>query len=186
MIWVGWREQRTETLIAAGVLALLAAVLVPTGLHMSSAYDRAGLAACLGDDPSLPCRQATDAFVSQFHSLSSLIAWLTLVPGLIGVLLSAPFALQFEHGTNRLDWTQSITRARGRHDLATRRGGPRRRVRRLLRRPRFVDTWLRPRFLTPHELTWNAASARPRVLLHAWTLDVAGDRDGANLTLSAT
>ena len=32
MIWVGWRQQRTETLIALGILALLAAVLVPTGL----------------------------------------------------------------------------------------------------------------------------------------------------------
>ena len=31
--WVGWRLQRTETLIAVGILALLAALLVPTGIH---------------------------------------------------------------------------------------------------------------------------------------------------------
>ena len=43
MIWVGWRQQRTETLIAAGILALLAALLVPTGLDMANAYDHDGL-----------------------------------------------------------------------------------------------------------------------------------------------
>ena len=40
------------------------------------------------------------------------MAWLTIVPGLIGVLLAAPFVLQLESGTYRLDWTQSITRGR--------------------------------------------------------------------------
>jgi hypothetical protein len=36
VIWATWRQQRTETLIAAGILALLAALLIPTGLRMSS------------------------------------------------------------------------------------------------------------------------------------------------------
>jgi hypothetical protein len=34
------------------------------------------------------------------------------VPGLIGVLLAAPFIFDLEHGTYRLAWTQSITRSR--------------------------------------------------------------------------
>jgi hypothetical protein len=34
------------------------------------------------------------------------------VPGLIGVLLAAPFILDLEHRTYRLAWTQSITRGR--------------------------------------------------------------------------
>ena len=41
-----------------------------------------------------------------------MIAWLTLIPGLIGVLLAAPFVLALEHGTYRLDWTQSVPRRR--------------------------------------------------------------------------
>ena len=37
---------------------------------------------------------------------------MTIVPGLIGVLLAAPFLLELENGTYRLAWTQSITRRR--------------------------------------------------------------------------
>ena len=112
MTWVAWRQQRTETVITVGILVLLAALLLPTGLDMASAYHRDGLAACLGPGASLSCQQAIDDFGARFDSLNSLIAWLTLVPGLIGILLAAPFVLQLEHGTYRLDWTQSITRRR--------------------------------------------------------------------------
>jgi hypothetical protein len=112
MIWVAWRQQRTESLIAAGILALLAVLLVPTGLDMASAYHHAGLTACAGHEASGSCGDAVRAFVSRFEQIGNVIAWLTLVPGLIGVLLAAPFALQLEHGTHRLDWTQSVTRGR--------------------------------------------------------------------------
>ncbi len=96
MIWLGWRQQRTETLIALGIIAVLAALLIPTGISMSSAIHH----------------ESTDAFAARFSSLGNLIAWLTLIPGLIGVLLAAPFVLALEHGTYRLDWTQSVPRRR--------------------------------------------------------------------------
>ena len=51
-------------------------------------------------------------FAQRFQSLLDLANWFTLVPGLIGVLLAAPFILDLEHGTYRLAWTQSITRRR--------------------------------------------------------------------------
>ena len=47
MTWVSWRLQRTETLIAAAILALIAVLLVPTGIEMANAYDHDGLSACL-------------------------------------------------------------------------------------------------------------------------------------------
>lgn len=113
MIWVSWRRQRTETLIAAAALALIAALLVPTGLEMASQYHRDGLGSCLGANGSTDtCGQAISAFTSRFASISGFIGWLTLVPGLIGVLLAAPFVLEFEHGTYRLAWTQSVPRGR--------------------------------------------------------------------------
>jgi hypothetical protein len=34
------------------------------------------------------------------------------LPGIVGVLLAAPFVTQFESGAYRLDWTQSVTRRR--------------------------------------------------------------------------
>jgi hypothetical protein len=112
MLWVGWRQQRTETVIAAGLLALLAALLVPTGLHIASAYDSSGLSACVGRAGSPACQSVIDGFFSRFGQLGDMLAWVTLVPGVIGLLLAAPLVSQLEHGTHRLDWTQSITRGR--------------------------------------------------------------------------
>ena len=112
MIWVSWRQQRTETLIAAAVLALISALLIPTGLQMASAYHHDGLSACLGAHPSSVCNDTINRFGERFRHLGGLLGWFTLVPGLIGVLLAAPFVLELESGTYRLAWTQSITRRR--------------------------------------------------------------------------
>jgi hypothetical protein len=112
VIWVSWRLQRTETLIAAGILALLAALLIPTGLEMGNAYHHDGLAACTGANVSESCNQAIGAFTERFRQVGDLLAWFTLLPGLIGVLLATPFILELENGTYRLAWTQSITRRR--------------------------------------------------------------------------
>jgi ABC-type transport system involved in multi-copper enzyme maturation permease subunit len=112
MTWAAWRLQRTETLITLGILALLAALLVPTGISMASAYHQDGLAACLSMDPSPNCANAIGSFQTRFQSLWNLANFFTLVPGLIGVALAAPFILDLEHGTYRLAWTQSITRGR--------------------------------------------------------------------------
>jgi hypothetical protein len=110
--WVSWRLQRTETLIAVGILALLAAFLVPTGIQMANAYHQDGLAACVSAPPGPICGQKLGDFRQRFQSLIDLANWFTLVPGLIGVLLAAPFIFDLEHGTYRLAWTQSITRGR--------------------------------------------------------------------------
>jgi len=58
--WVSWRQQRTETVIAATVLALLIALLVPTGLLMASAYNHDRLSECVavGNLDTSNCGQA--------------------------------------------------------------------------------------------------------------------------------
>ena len=111
MTWVGWRLQRTETVVVVGILALLAALLVPTGMRMANVYHDNGLSACLTNNGPA-CAQRIDGFQSEFQALTVLANWFTLIPGLIGVLLAAPFILDLEHGTYRLAWTQSITRRR--------------------------------------------------------------------------
>ena len=111
MIWLSLRTQRTEMLIAAALVALLTVALVPSGLEMAAAYDN-GLAACIGAQPASACGEAVHSFDSRFESLANTLGWLTLLPGLIGVLLAAPTILELEHGTHRLAWTQSITRGR--------------------------------------------------------------------------
>jgi phosphotransferase system glucose/maltose/N-acetylglucosamine-specific IIC component len=111
MTWLSWRLQRTETLITAAVLALLAALLIPTGLHMAAVYDHDGLASCL-NTRTRACSVAIDVFTRRFESRGALLAWFNLVPGLIGVLFAAPLIIELENGTYRLAWTQSITRRR--------------------------------------------------------------------------
>jgi hypothetical protein len=112
MIWLSWRQQRAESVIAAAILAALAALLIPTGIQMASAYQHDGLAACLSHGASGSCGQTVEAFTLRFGQIGSLTAWFTLIPGLIGALFAAPFIGLLEQGTCRLDWTQSITRRR--------------------------------------------------------------------------
>jgi hypothetical protein len=112
MTWVGWRQQRLEAVVVAVMLAAVAALLVPTGLTMLSAYHHDGLASCVTGPPGGACDDVVHAFQQRFDRLGNLIAWFTLIPGLFGVLLAAPLINQLEQGTYRLDWTQGITRRR--------------------------------------------------------------------------
>lgn len=112
MTWLAWRLQRTETLFAAAILALVAALIVPTGIRMANAYHHDGLAACLSPNPGFVCVQRIGSFQSRYASLNFIVNWFTLIPGVIGALLAAPFISDLEHGTYRLAWTQSVTRRR--------------------------------------------------------------------------
>ena len=111
MIWLTWRQQRGEMLIAAALLAALAAVLIPTGLHVSAVYDREGIGACLARDTA-DCADVLRAFNIRFDGLLGIVAWFTLLPSILAILVAAPFAIELEQGTFRLAWTQSITRRR--------------------------------------------------------------------------
>src|SRR3954454_22122233 len=111
MIWLAWRQQRTEALIVAAGVALLAALLIPTGIHMANVYDHDGIGACITSN-SETCNTLLRAFQDRFHGITSLFNWLQLLPGILGALLAAPLVLELEQRTYRLAWTQSITRRR--------------------------------------------------------------------------
>jgi hypothetical protein len=112
MIWVGWRQQRIETLIAAAILAVLAVVAIPTGIHMASVYTHEGIAACTGNVNAVTCGNLVNSFETRFNGLNLFLVWSSLVPALAALLLAAPFVLDLDNGTYRLYWTQSITRRR--------------------------------------------------------------------------
>jgi hypothetical protein len=112
VIWLSWRQQRTETALSAAVVVLLAALFVPAGLHLASFYADHGVAHCAAGEKTLACQQTLAEFGSRAGLLRSVIPWLTLLPGMIGVALAAPIILDLEGGTYRLAWTQSITRGR--------------------------------------------------------------------------
>jgi hypothetical protein len=118
MTWLAWRQQRTEALLIALAIALLAALLIPIGIHMANVYEADNIAACITSD-SEDCNTLLMAFQDQFHGITSLFNWLQLLPGILGALLAAPLVLELEQRTYRLAWTQSITRRRW---LATKLG----------------------------------------------------------------
>jgi hypothetical protein len=111
MTWLAWRQQRTEALLIALAVALLAALLIPVGIHMANVYDRDNIAACITSD-SESCNTLLMTFQDRFRGITSLFNWLQLLPGILGALLAAPLVLELEQGTYRLAWTQSITRRR--------------------------------------------------------------------------
>ncbi len=112
MIWVGWRQQRTETFIAAAIVAVLAAVAIPAGVHMASVYTHEGLSACIDNAQPITCGALTGSFMQRFNGLNILFTWSTILPAVAALLFAAPFVLDLDNGAYRLFWTQSITRRR--------------------------------------------------------------------------
>ncbi|HZS30255.1 MAG TPA: hypothetical protein VFA37_03250 [Gaiellaceae bacterium] len=120
MIWLSWRQQRTETLIAAAILALLTVAFVPAGIHAADLYVQQHVARCV-DRQTQACGFVVGNYVLNTGVLRGLLdsGWFNLIPGLIGVALATPILLDLENGVVRLAWTQSITR---RHWIGTKLG----------------------------------------------------------------
>lgn len=112
MTWLSWRQERTEAALTGAVVVVLAALFIPAGLHIAAYYDQHGVARCATGVKTLACQETLAAFGNRAGVLRSVLPWLTLLPGLIGVALAAPVILDLESGTYRLAWTQSITRVR--------------------------------------------------------------------------
>src|SRR3954451_19592031 len=95
MYWLTYRQHRMQLLVTVAFLALLGLVLY------ASAANTAG---------------TEEDFQTLYHYVSSMPA----VPIAIGVFWGAPLlAAEYERGTSRLAWTQSISRG---HWLAVKLG----------------------------------------------------------------
>ncbi|MFD9719264.1 ABC transporter permease subunit [Streptomyces sp. NPDC059076] len=110
MTWLNWRQFRTQALVAAGALVVIAVYMACLGADISDAYD-AHQTKCrdLTD-----CAQATSQFRSAYqNTLLFLATGLALIPAVIGTFWGAPLvARELENGTHRLVWNQSVTRPR--------------------------------------------------------------------------
>ena len=110
MTWVTWRQYRYQGALAAALFAVLAVVLLATGLHAAHVWHSA-LTGC--------ARNGTCASLAGSGLSLSSPAFLTLVvatsavPLLPGLFWGAPMvAGELESGTHQFAWTQSITRRR--------------------------------------------------------------------------
>jgi hypothetical protein len=114
MMWLTWRQFRWQAVTAATVLAVLAIALGVTRPGLGSLFDQAGLSTCHS-----ACNSAASNFVSDLRGTSysalffGCVILMYLAPALMGIFWGAPLiAREFEAGTHRLAWNQSITRAR--------------------------------------------------------------------------
>lgn len=112
MIRLTWRQFRTQAAVAFGLLVVIAVVLIATRPHLTYLYNiySKAQAACVA---SRNCRDVS-INLSQVDKLLELLGTaLVAVPALVGAFWGAPLiAREFETGTHRLAWTQSVTRTR--------------------------------------------------------------------------
>ncbi|WP_414940896.1 ABC transporter permease [Amycolatopsis sp. cmx-11-51] len=91
MFWLTYRQHRMQLLITAALLIAVGILLFVNGNAASTSTDPAKL----------------------FESLYTYLSWLQVLPVAIGVFWGAPLvAAEYERGTTRLAWTQSISRFR--------------------------------------------------------------------------
>jgi hypothetical protein len=110
MTWVTWRLYRNQGALSAALLAVLAVLLLVTGLHAAQAWHSA-LAGCAKDGTcaSLP----GSPLPLSSPGIAFLVLATTAVPLLPGLFWGAPMvARELETGTSQFAWTQGITRRR--------------------------------------------------------------------------
>jgi hypothetical protein len=113
MTWVTWRQFRPQAIAAAGALAVVAIVLAVTRRGLADGYAAAGLSAC-----HARCGTAASIFLDRVGNLDHIVYFggsllLLAAPALMGLFWGAPLiAREFEDGTHRIAWNQSVTRTR--------------------------------------------------------------------------
>jgi hypothetical protein len=122
MIWLTWRQHRMQALFTLIGLAVLAALMIPTGLAMRDTFANLGLPDCLRElghtqfvqaSYSEACNTASNQFTNQYGRLALVGILFVFLPLLVGLFWGAPLvAREVEHGTHRLVWTQGISRRR--------------------------------------------------------------------------
>jgi hypothetical protein len=109
VIWLAWRQFRTQAYVVAGVLALIAVAYALTGPSLVHVYDTSVLTCKAHGD----CSSVLANFAARDHLLRDLALAVILVPALLGLFWGAPLiAREMENGTFRMAWTQSVTRSR--------------------------------------------------------------------------
>ena len=115
MIWVSWRQHRSQAITGLGLLCALAVYAIVLGLQMRTSFSQGNLATCLARSLGRGCENSVITFDNRFGSLVNIGFWsvLLLLPGLIGAVVGATvLGREMEMGTWRLAWSQTVPRGR--------------------------------------------------------------------------
>ncbi|MGH3287657.1 MAG: ABC transporter permease, partial [Streptosporangiaceae bacterium] len=117
MIWMTYRQFRTQAWVALSALAAIAIAFAVTRPSLARMYSASGIAACQAHSD---CGRLAATFISHVRAdgaypvlYATGVIVLYLVPAVIGMFWGAPLLTrELKDGTYRLAWTQSITRTR--------------------------------------------------------------------------
>jgi hypothetical protein len=105
VIWTTWRQHRAEAAVGSAILLALTAALLTVGSIGRARARAVGATACAGD-----CSGPLARLHDDFHSIPPFIAALVAVPLIAGMFWAAPLvSREYETGTQRLAWTQSLS-----------------------------------------------------------------------------
>jgi hypothetical protein len=115
MIWVSWRQHRSQAIACLALLVALAIYAIVLGTSMRTAFSNDHLAGCLARSQGKACQGGVTAFMNEYSSAVNIAFYsiALIVPGLIGVLVGGSLiARELEFGTWRLAWSQTVPGAR--------------------------------------------------------------------------
>jgi hypothetical protein len=109
MTWFAWRQFRSQAVVVAGLLVVVAVVFLFTGPHFASLYHDLKTCKAKGD-----CESLQNSIFNGYNDYFPFAQAFSLVlPVLLGMFWGAPLiARELESGTYRLAWTQGVTRSR--------------------------------------------------------------------------
>jgi hypothetical protein len=114
MTWLTWRLHRTEAVIGIVLFAALIGIMVLASRSIDAPYNAAREGNCFDVDNSqgLECNEWLSDYAQRVSRWSNLSTLLHGVPLAAAALLAIPTLQEFDRGTHRLAWTQSISRRR--------------------------------------------------------------------------
>jgi hypothetical protein len=115
MMWVVWRQHRTQAIVCLALLCAVTIFAVAVGTWMRTTFSTDGLGLCLARTGGSGCPGVITSFVNKFNGgiTAPLAAVVFAVPGMLGAVVGAPLlGRELETGTWRLAWSQAVPRTR--------------------------------------------------------------------------
>ncbi|WP_432933928.1 hypothetical protein ACQPZZ_19275 [Microbispora sp. CA-135349] len=109
MTWLTWRQHRPQILITAALLGVLGLLLLGSAVEARLYVAGHAPPGCPGPGPA--CGDLAAALDDRYDAVYTIFGWMPLLaPALIGAFWGAPLlGREYEHGTHKLAWTQSVS-----------------------------------------------------------------------------
>ena len=107
MIWLAWKQYRWVVVLGLALLVVVSAFLITTGFQQLALFNELGLTNSSNANP-----QSVGKFLNSYDTLDNVAMSFPFILAIFGALLVYPIIIEFEQGTHRLAWTQSVTRRR--------------------------------------------------------------------------